>query len=107
MYMSIIGLFHVLIVGILFIYVGLNRTDIHPYFFPLLLGLGIVIIGYHSYRATQKKDAWVNYIHILLVGPLLAYIGYNGTKTERKYFELILILGFAVIGYHGLYLIRE
>lgn len=104
--MSPIGIFHVLIIGILFLYVGLNRTEIHPWFFPLLLGLGVLIMGYHTYRATQKKNSWVNYIHIVLVGPLLVYIGFNGTKTERKYFELLLLLGFAVIGYHGLYLVK-
>jgi hypothetical protein len=51
------------------------------------------------------KPYWVNLIHILLVGPLLVYIGYNRENTKRKYFELLLMLGFASIGYHGYYMI--
>jgi hypothetical protein len=35
---------------------------------------------------------------------LLIYIGYNGDKTARKFFEILLMLGFASIGYHGYYL---
>jgi hypothetical protein len=52
------------------------------------------------------KGYWVNLIHILLVGPLLLYIGYNGEKTPRLYFELLLMLGFAAIGYHGYYMLE-
>jgi hypothetical protein len=52
----------------------------------------------------QGKGYWVNLIHILLVGPLLVYIGYNREKTARLYFELLMMLGFAAIGYHGYYL---
>ncbi len=32
------------------------------------------------------------------------YIGYNGDKTARKFFEILLMLGFASIGYHSYYL---
>ena len=53
----------------------------------------------------QGKAYWVNLIHILLVGPVLVYIGYNGEKTQRLYFELLLMLGFAAIGYHGYYML--
>jgi hypothetical protein len=36
---------------------------------------------------------------------LLIKIGYDGNKTSRKYFELLLMAGFASIGYHGYYLL--
>jgi len=51
-------------------------------------------------------NPWVNYIHLFIVGPLLLYIGLNREKTERRYFEILLMLGFAAIGYHGYYLIE-
>jgi hypothetical protein len=61
---------------------------------------------YKAYNNIQhKKGYWVNLIHIILVGPLLIYIGYHGAKTSRLYFELLLMLGFAAIGYHGYYMI--
>jgi hypothetical protein len=106
---SIVHLFHILIIGSLFLYVGIERTNIPTFMFPLLLGLGVIIILYHMFKVytymKQGKGYWVNLIHILLVGPLLLYIGYNGEKTARLYFELLLMLGFAAIGYHGYYML--
>ena len=106
---SLVHLFHILIVGSLFLYVGIYKTTIPKMMFPILLGLGIVIILYHMYKAynnmQHKKGYWANLIHIILVGPLLIYIGYHDAKTARLYFELLLMLGFAAIGYHGYYMI--
>jgi len=105
--MRFVSLFHVLIISVLFLYVGIMKTEIPPFLFHLLLGLGAIIIPYHAYKASIKKSGWVNYIHIFLVGPLLMYIGYNGIATERKYFELLMMLGFAALGYHGYYIVQE
>ena len=103
-----VHLFHILFVGSLFLYVGIYRTLIPTIMYPILLWLGVFIIIYHIYKAynymKEGKGYWVNLIHILLVGPLLVYIGYNREKTARLYFELLLMLGFAAIGYHGYYL---
>lgn len=108
---SIVHLFHILIVGGLFLYVGIHNTNIPTQMFPMLLGLGIFIILYHLFKVYKYinlgKSYWVNLIHILLVGPLLIFIGYNSDKTARLYFELLLMLGFASIGYHGYYLLNS
>lgn len=100
--------FHIFIVGALFLYVGVKRTEIPKWLFPGLFMLGVVIVLYHGYKAynhiTHKHSYWVNLIHILIVGPLLIYIGYYREDTERMYFELLLMLCFAVFGYHGFYL---
>lgn len=106
---AFIHLFHIIIVGGIFLYVGINHESISKFYLNLLLPLGIIIIFYHFYKAYNKyingKGIWVNLIHILLVGPLLVYIGYYGEKTARLYFELLMMLGFASIGYHGYYLL--
>lgn len=108
---QIVHLFHILIVGSLFLYVGIVRNKIYKFMYPILLGLGIVIVVYHIFKVYNyiktEKPYWVNLIHILLVGPLLVYIGYNGENTSRRYFEILLMLGFASIGYHGYYLVNE
>ena len=108
---SIISLFHVLIVGPLFLYVGIKATDIPKVMYPILLGLGTFIMAYHFYLAYKKtmegKSAWVNYIHALIIGPLLVYIGYTGLNTSRKFFEILMMLGMAAIGYHGFYLVKS
>jgi uncharacterized membrane protein len=103
-----VHLFHILIVGGLFLYVGFMRNNIPRFMYPVLIVLGIVIILYHAYKIYKSpKTAWINYIHIFLVAPLLILIGYNGEKTSRKYYELLLMLAFSAIGYHGYYLIQE
>lgn len=105
-----VHLFHILIVGSLFLYVGRYKTLIPATMYPILLGLGLIIIFYHCFKVYNYiklgKSYWVNLIHIFIVGPLLAYIGYNREKTPRLYFELLLMLGFAAIGYHGYYLFQ-
>jgi len=107
-YLTFVHLFHILFVGTLFLYVGINRTNIPSIMFPLLKYLGILVILLHSYKAyfniISNKSAWINYFHALLIGPLLVTIGIYGVDTPRKYFELLLMAGFAAIGYHGYYL---
>ena len=107
---ALVHLFHILIVGGLFLYVGINREKIYAPLFTILLFLGFVIIFYHIYKIfgylNSGKGIWVNLIHIFIIGPLLIYIGYNGEKTARKFFEILLMLSFASIGYHLYYLFR-
>ena len=105
-----IHLFHIFIVGSLFLYVGITKSNIPPFMYSVLITLGIIIILYHSFKIYKKLtlgfNPWVNYIHLFIIGPLLLYIGLNREKTERRYFEILLMLGFASIGYHGYYLIE-
>jgi hypothetical protein len=75
--------------------------------FPFILVVGIFIVVYHIYKSIFKKDAWINYIHIFIVGPLLVYVGYQKEKTPRKVFEIILMLAFASLGYHGYYMMSD
>jgi hypothetical protein len=106
---KLVHLFHVLIVGSLFLYVGINREKIYSGLFSILFYLGLIIVLYHLYKIygylKAGKGIWVNLIHVFIVGPLLVYIGYNGSKTSRKFFEILLMLGFASIGYHLYYLL--
>jgi Na+-transporting methylmalonyl-CoA/oxaloacetate decarboxylase beta subunit len=108
---AFVHLFHIIIVGCLFLYVGIVKTNMPSFVYPILLVLGIVIILYHTFKAYKKlkdgKNPWVNYIHIFIIGPLLVFIGLNREKTSRFWFEILLMLGFASIGYHGYYLFNE
>lgn len=105
------NLYHVFGIGPLFIYVGIYRETVPDSIFQLLGVLGFVLIGYHALRAysllKENKSAWVNWIHIFLIAPLLLLLGYLKKDASRRYFEMMLMLGFAAIGYHGFYLMRE
>jgi hypothetical protein len=107
---TIISLFHILIFGTLFLYVGIKRDKIQKWLFTLLFYLGIVVFFYHIYKVYSKvktgKSYWIYLLHIIIIAPLLVWVGYNGKNTSRKYFEILLILGFASIGYHGYYLFQ-
>lgn len=107
----IVHIFHIIFVGGLFLYVGINRNKNPKGIFPFLLVLGIFIIFYHLFKVynyiKDGKSIWVNIIHILFIGPLLVYIGYHKENTARLYYELLLMFAFASIGYHGYYLINS
>jgi len=104
-----VHLFHIFIVGTLFIYVGINRQLTNKYLLQILFYLGFIIIIYHLYKVykyiKEDKGIWVNLIHIFIIGPLLVYIGYKNQNASRKWFEILLMLGFASIGYHSYYLL--
>ena len=103
--------FHTLMVGPGLIYVGFSPQSLSNSAYSGLLVLGAFVFVYHAYRAYNKlkdgKSAWINWIHIFLVAPLLMIVGYLKKDASRRYFEMLLLLGFAALGYHGLYLIRE
>ena len=106
-----LALFHVLIIAPFLIYVGLAREQVPDSIFYLLGALGIYLLAYHIYKAYTKlmadQNPWINYIHIFLVAPLLLILAVNGKTTNRKYFELLLMVGFSALGYHALSIIRE
>ena len=98
----ILHLVHLFILGPFLLYVGLGYP-IPPW---VLTAVGIIVIlyqGYKVYAHYSKQEAiWVNLFHVAIVGPaLLAY----GLTEERWARELIFMLGFAAIGYHGYYLV--
>lgn len=104
-------LFHILLVGPLFVYVGLVRDGTPDAVYNVLGALAAVMFLYHSYRAFMKlkegQSAWVNWMHIFLIAPLLLLLAYMKKSADRRYYEMLLLLGFAAIGYHGLYVVRE
>jgi len=105
--MSHIGLsiFHIAIVAPALLYVAIMRGQLSPWIFSLLSGVAIIIFVYHGYKAfikwkAQSPSLWINLLHILLVAPLLLFIGSKGYDTPRWAFELLAMLGFASLGYH-------
>ena len=100
----ILHLLHILILGPLLLYIGLG----YPIAAWIVTLIGAIVIIYQGYKVVThylaKEAIWVNLFHVLVVGPAL--VGY-GLTEERAARELIFMLGFAAIGYHGYYLAQS
>ena len=103
-----VRVFHILFVGGLFLYIGISQKNIPSVMYPFMVGLGLIIILYHCYKTYIKlianQNPWVNYIHIILIGPLLMYIGFTTPNTGAKYFDYLAIIAYSALIYHGYYL---
>jgi hypothetical protein len=100
-----LALVHLLFVVPLFLFVGVMRSSTPLWLYQSLLVIGLVIFVYHGYKLvvrlqTRSNYAWINAIHLLIIAPLLVYIGYYQKETQRSAYELLLMLGFAAGGYH-------
>jgi hypothetical protein len=97
---------HVLVLGPLLIAIGRGAVDAYTW---AVAALGAFVTVYHAWRGYGKYAAggipWVNAIHALVVGPAIFAKGYLGAEAPRWIGEVILMLGFAAIGYHAYYLI--
>ena len=106
--LTIIHLAHILIFSSLLFYVGIMGVKMPSFMFPLLIIIGLGVLGYHIYKAmSMPKYAWANYIHIFLVAPLLVLIGFYGKETSYVFFQYCLMLAFASFGYHAYSIAKE
>jgi len=101
----LLALFHLAFVVPLFLYIGFQRAATPEWVYNLVFGLGLVLLAYHGVMSAIKlmangMGAWINLIHAVILAPLLLYIGYNGKKTQRPAYELLLMVAFAALGYH-------
>lgn len=101
----LVAIFHVAVVAPLLLFVGFNRSATPEWVYNLLTGLGVLILVYHGYKAVgrlaaKSPYAWVNLIHALLVAPLFLWIGYNGKKTGRGPYDMLLLVAFAAFCFH-------
>jgi hypothetical protein len=104
-------LFHIFLIGGLLLYVGIKKTNTPQFIYNLTLITGVVVFIVHSFIAYQKlinsQLPWVSLIHLFLIAPALIYVGYYQNKSRFLFYELLLLLGFSCIGYHGYYLLRN
>ena len=101
----LLAVFHIAAVVPLFLYVGFSRAATPEAVYNVLFALGIIILAYHGFKAVvlyfaKSSGLWINLIHMFLVAPLVLWIGYQGKKTERPFYEMLLLLGFSALGYH-------
>lgn len=101
----VLSLFHLLLVVPLFLFIGFQRADTPQWVYYAIASIGAVIFVFHAFKLFLRLQAnstyaWVNAIHVVLVAPLLLYIGYHQKETPRTAYELLLMLAFGALGYH-------
>lgn len=107
----VLSIFHLLIVVPFFLFIGFQRAATPQWLYMATFSIGAVLLVYHGYKLfirmmAKSGYAWINAIHMLLVAPLLLYIGYHKKDTPRFAYELLLMLGFAAGGYHLFSLVK-
>ena len=102
-----VHLFHMLIIGSLFLYVGMLKNKNPSFMYPLLIILGIFLILYQGSNILfHGKYLWVSYFHLIIVAPILIYIGIKKQDTPYYFYQFLIMLAFAAIGYHTYYLLK-
>jgi uncharacterized membrane protein YtjA (UPF0391 family) len=101
----LIVVFHVAVVAPMLMFVGFSRAATPDWVYNVLFGVGLLVLLYHIYKAIGRYFAgspflWVNLMHTLLIAPLLIWIGYNGKKTGRGAYDMLLLSAFAAFGFH-------
>ena len=97
----IVHVFHILFVGGLFLYLGIRKNAAPPWLYPAVVFLGIAIIIAHGLKLLKNRYSLVSWFHILIVAPLVIYIGRTGPHTPDIAYTLILIEGVLAISYHS------
>jgi len=102
---SLVSIFHVLFTGPLLIYIGKVKPQ-KPLVYHVILALGIILGIFFLYKILIEKyrSPWF-ILHLLLFIPLLVWVGLLGTSAPQFLFSILVALGCAAIGYHGLKLI--
>jgi hypothetical protein len=107
-----IHLIHIIIIGSLLLYVGIKGKNMPAFMYPTLLVIGILILVAHGYSVITKygqknSGLWVNLFHIIIVAPIILSIGIKGVQSPYYLFQFMIMLGFAAIGYHGYFMIKD
>jgi hypothetical protein len=103
--MFILSIVHLLFIAPPLLYVGLMRSATPLWAFQVLLFAGLFIMLYHVSRFLQS-GSYINIIHILIIAPVLIAIGWKARNTPRSLYEILLMITFALIGWHTLNLVR-
>lgn len=97
----VVHFFHILFVGGLFLYLGINENSCPSWLYTGLIFLGIGIIIAHGMKLFTNPYSIISWFHVLLVAPLVIYIGYMNKQTSIIYYKLILLEGILAICYHS------
>jgi hypothetical protein len=101
----LIGVLHIVLIVPFLLWIGFNRAATPDWVYSVLVGVGLIVLIYHAYKAVGRWFAksqflWVNVIHVLFIAPLMIWIGYYEKKTERPAYDMLLLVAFGALGFH-------
>ena len=102
----IVHLFHIIFVGGLFLYLGIRKNAAPSWIYPALIFLGIAIIIAHGLKLLKNAHSLISWFHVLIVAPLVIYIGRTGPHAPQLAYQFITAAGVLAIGDHAYWLIR-
>jgi len=103
--MFILSLVHLFLFAPPLLYIGLTRAATPLWAFQALLFAGMFILLYHAYRL-MSTGSYINLIHVAVIAPILIAIGWKARNSPRALYEVLLMITFAMIGWHTLNLVR-
>jgi hypothetical protein len=102
----IVHLFHIIFVGGLFLYLGIRQNAAPSWIYPSLMVLGVGIIIAHGLKLLKNVYSLVSWFHVLIVAPLVIYIGRTGPHAPQLAYKFITAAGILAIVDHSYWLIR-
>lgn len=105
-YWQLLAMTHAIIIGPLLVGLGVKGQSLPKAAFPAIAATGLAIGLYHGYRYLTNGFRPINMFHLLVVAPLIVYIGARAKQAGSFAFSLVTMLGFASIGYNTLNLVR-
>ena len=98
---NLILIFHILIVGPIFLYLGLMKSNSIKMVKHIVVGIGVILALYHSFLTykhynTSKYLSYLNLTHILFFAPLLIYTGSVENAVYPTY-DILCVLGSGII----------
>ncbi len=106
---NLFSILHVFLIVPFLLYCVSKGNNMSVYLKYALQIFGVFIILFHGYRILTNSLTFsvirmINWIHLVIIGPLLIYIGYTAPNTSTKYYDYTAILAYTALVYHGYYL---
>jgi hypothetical protein len=105
-----VELFHIFIIGPLLVYTGNTYGNGLPkwYLYSLII-TGFTVMLYHMFLVYKKgfNNGFIYLLHTIIFAPILIYIGFMGEKAFWGAYSVLVMIGFASIGYHGMKIVRK
>ena len=102
----IVHLFHIIFVGGLFLYLGVRQNEAPSWLYPALMVLGVAIIIAHGLKLIKNRYSLISWFHVLIVAPLVIYIGRTGPHAPQLAYRFITAAGILAIADHAYWLLR-